>query len=341
MISLRPQPKVYLNMILESDTEFHSRDSADPVWTETTYLAFNVPEAALHGTCYVLCRPNLDITMSSVVVARGMRRRPYEVDFCDPQIHLPAPVSNAKFTLANGLSVEAQSLTDWRFKYQHKLGHCSFDLTLHGLHHPYDPMDRATNPQLERTGPTLSDPRIGDAWSNGHFDLKGHITGKLTLRGQEYEVDCYEGMDRSWGPRNETPNRATAYISVNCGEDFSLWLTMTVDVTIDGIVRYESVNSGFIVEKGVVIPIVAAEVAATTVEMLAISDHILVTDSRGVTHEIFGAAIGTRPMGSLNPSIAAFVSLMRYRYGNHTGYGGHGKLFGLAYLAERLNGERA
>jgi hypothetical protein len=59
-------------------------------------------------------------------------------------------------------------------------------------------------------------------------------------------------------------------------------------------------------------------------------------DAAGRRHEFFGAAIGTRPMGSLNPSIAAFVSLMRYQYQGQVGYGGHGKLFGLNYLAQRL-----
>ncbi|WP_158937407.1 hypothetical protein [Burkholderia sp. S171] len=326
-------------MIHPSDLEFHPRDPTDRSWTETTYLAFNVPEAALHGTCYVLCRPNLGIAMSSVVIARGVRRRPYEVDFCDPQIHLPGPTSNAKFSLENGLSVEARSLTEWRFSYQHKLDHCNFDLAFHGLHHPYDPADPAMKPSVSSNSSSVSDPRIGDAWSNGHFDLKGRINGTLTLRGLRYEVDCYEGMDRSWGPRNETPNRATAYISVNCGEVLSMWLTMTLDVTLDGTVRYDSLNSGFIVENGTVTPLIEASVTATTVEMLAISDHIVVTDERGMRHEFFGAAIGTRPMGSVNPSIAAFVSLMRYRYGNLTGYGGHGKLFGLSFLAQRLNGE--
>jgi hypothetical protein len=322
-------------MIQASDTEFHVRDRSDRVWTETTYLAFNVPEAALHGTLYVLARPNLGIAMSSVVISRGIRRRPHEVDFCDPQIHLPCPESYAEFSLANGLSVQARSLTDWRFRYEHKLGACSFDLSLQGLHHPYDPTDARENP-LAAGKSHANDPRIGDAWSNGHFDLKGRITGTLTLRGQRYDVDCHEGMDRSWGPRNETPDRATSYISVNCGAAMSMWLTLTLDVAADGHVHYEKVNSGFIVEHGVVTPIVEATVEATTADMLAISDHIVAVDAGGRRHEFFGAAIGTRPMGSLNPSIAAFVSLMRYQYQGQVGYGGHGKLFGLNYLAQRL-----
>lgn len=323
-------------MIHAEDIEFHPRDPADRVWTETTYLAFNVPEAALHGTLYVMARPNLGVAMSSVVIARGVRRRAYEVDFCDPQIHLPCPGSYSEFTLANGLSVHARSLTDWRFRYAHKLGGCAFELSLRGLHHPYDPTDPKENPAA--LAKDHVDPRVGDAWSHGHFDLKGRITGTLTLHGERFEIDCYEGMDRSWGPRNETPDRASAYISVNCGEAMSMWLTTTLDVRADGHVSYERLNSGFVVEHGVVTPLVEARVEATTVEMLAISDHIVVTDARGRRHEFFGAAIGTRPMGSINPSIAAFVSLMRYQYAGtgHVGHGGHGKLFGLNYLAKRL-----
>ena len=323
-------------MITPADLDFHPRDPKDRIWTETTYLAFCVPEAALHGTLYVMARPNLGVAMSSVVIAQGITRRAHEVLFCDPQIHLPCPASNSRFTLENGLSVEAGSLTEWRFAYRHALGACSFELTLRGLHHPYDPLDPRENPALGKVEDKKADPLIGDAWSHGHFDLKGHITGTLQLRGREYRIDCYEGMDRSWGPRNETPNRASSYISINCGEDLSLWLTTTLAVSPSGEVSYDKVNSGFLVERGRVTPIVRAEVRATTVEMLAISDHLVVTDINGRTLEFFGSAIGTRPMGSINPSIAAFVSLMRYRCGERTGYGGHGKLFGLSYLAERL-----
>jgi hypothetical protein len=323
-------------VITDADTEFHARDPANRIWTETTYLAFNVPEAALHGTLYVLARPNLGVAMSSVVIAQGIRIHQYAVDFCDPQIHLPCPVSYAKFTLENGLSVEASSLLEWRFQYEHKLGACRFELDLKGLHHPYDPMDAAENPAYRQGDGHAGDPRVGDAWSNGHFDLKGHITGKLWLRGQQYTVDCYEGMDRSWGPRNETPNRATAYLSVNFGSKLSMWLTVLLDISASGHVKYDKVLSGFLVEQGVVTPVVNAVVKATTIDMLAVSDHIVVTDTRGRLFEFFGSAIGTRPMGSLNPSIAAFQSLMRYQHGGEIGYGGHGKLFGMSYLGDRL-----
>lgn len=322
-------------MITSKDIDFHPRDPSNRVWTETTYLAFNVPEAALHGTLYVLARPNMGVALSSVVIAKGVRRRPHEVDFCDPQIHLPCPSSYSNFSLENGLSVAADSLTEWRFKYEHNLGACSFDLTLKGSHHPYDPADPAENPLIQATN--KSDPRVGDAWSNGHFDLKGHITGKVKLYGKTYEVDCYEGMDRSWGPRNETPNRASAYISANFGTEMAMWLTMPLNISSEGTISYDKAHTGFIVERGEVTPILEATVQATTIDMLAMNDHVTVVDAKGRRFELYGTAIGTRPMGSVNPSISAFQSLMRYQWGDKVGYGGHGKLFGQTYLGQHMS----
>lgn len=324
-------------MIKDTDVEFHNQQSTERLWTETTYMAFTSPEHGLHGTLYVMARPNLGVAMSSVVIARGKRDRMHLVDFCDPQIHLEAPESYSDFTLQNGLTVKANSLTDWHFNYEHALGRCRFDLQLDGLHHPYDAKDPQENPSVASKDAANPDPRIGDAWSNGHFDLKGRITGTVEIRGEKYEIDCYEGMDRSWGPRNETPDRATCYISANFGEDLAVWLTMTVDVSADGHVTYEKVNSGFIVEHGRVTPIVAAEVEATSENLLTQKDKIGITDVNGRIINFEGTAIGTRPLGSLNPSIAAFQSLMRYEWGDKVGHGGHGKLFGLTYLADRLS----
>ena len=327
-------------MITDQDLEFHQRNAADTVWTETTYLAFHVAQAALHGTLYVLTRPNLGIALSSVVIARGTRLHAHDVDFCDPQIHLPCPESYSDFTLQNGLSVKAESLSEWDFSYRHKLGYCDFALHFEAFHHPFDPLDPAENPLATGKTAAGSDKLIGDAWSNGHFDTKGHITGELTLYGVRYEVDCFEGMDRSWGPRNEIPQRATSYVSANFGEELAIWLTMTLDVKDTSQIVYDRLNSGFVVSHGKVTPVVKASVQATSEGMLARSDEITVVDAEGRCYELFGSAIGTRPLGSFNPSIAAFQSLMRYECGEMVGYGGHGKLFGLTYLNRILASQR-
>jgi hypothetical protein len=197
-------------MITEKDSEFHTRDPADRTWTETTFLPFGVPEEGIFGNAYVLARPNQGVAISSIIVSQGFCRQPYEIDFTDPQMHLPCPESFAKYSLANGLHVEAtQAPRDYHLSYENALGACSFDLQFRGLHRPFDPHDPAENPLLQPGAP--ADPRLGTAWSNGHFEVKGHITGELTLRGRRFKVDCYDGMDHSWGPRAETGTRAVSW----------------------------------------------------------------------------------------------------------------------------------
>ena len=89
-------------MITAKDADFHACDPSDRSWTETTFLPFGVPEAGIFGNAYVLARPNLGIVSSAIIVSQGFCRQPYEIDFTDPQMHLPCPESFTKFTLENG-----------------------------------------------------------------------------------------------------------------------------------------------------------------------------------------------------------------------------------------------
>ena len=173
-------------MIQISDSDFHPRDPNDRTWTETTFLPFFIPEPGIFGNVYVLARPNLGIAISSILVSEGLCVQPYEVDFTDAQMHLPCPTSFSKYTLANGLSVEAtEGPKAYRFDYESALGTCGFNLDFKGFHQPFDPHDPAENPLIAKA----SDPRVGTAWMNGHFEVKGHITGELKLRGKTYQVD--------------------------------------------------------------------------------------------------------------------------------------------------------
>ena len=124
-------------MITDSDTDFHPRDPADLTWTETNFLPFVVPEAGVFGNVYVLARPNVGVATSSILVGQGLCRQPFEIDFTDPQVHLPCPESFSEYTLANGLSVQAPSPRDYRFSYRNRLDACSFQLRFEGLHQPF------------------------------------------------------------------------------------------------------------------------------------------------------------------------------------------------------------
>jgi len=324
-------------MITEKDSEFHPRDPNDRTWTETTVLVFSVPEAGILANAYVLARPNLGVCLSSVVVAQGLCRQPYEIDFCDPQMHLPCPDSFSKYTLENGLSVEAiNGPRNYRMTYQNALGACSFDLNFRGLHVPFDPHDPSQNPLKEKEAAGPVDERRGDEWENGHFEVKGHTTGWLELRGKRYEVDSYDGMDHSWGPRTEVSNRSVSWISVNFGEELAMHLAVPMRFE-NGTVVYDAPRFGYVVEHGEVFGVVKASVEAERVDLVPISSHIRATDVRGKEYEFFGSFLGGYPWYNFNPCHVCFQSLLRYQDGTRTGYGEFGDIFGLEYLGDRLS----
>jgi hypothetical protein len=46
-----------------------------------------------------------------------------------------------------------------------------------------------------------------------HFDQFCKVTGRLTLHGEDIDIDCYAIRDRSWGPRPEHRPGRSAYVS--------------------------------------------------------------------------------------------------------------------------------
>ncbi|WP_449042989.1 DUF7064 domain-containing protein [Paracoccus sp. (in: a-proteobacteria)] len=324
-------------MITPDDADFHPRDPSDMSWTETTFLPFAVPEEGIFGNCYVLARPNLGICLSSVIVSRGICVHTYEIDFTDPQMHLKCPEKFSDFTLDNGLSLKALGgPQNYDLRYENQLGACSFDLSFRGLHRPFDPRDPAENPLLSQRPSGAEDPRIGKEWANGHFECKGHITGSLTLYGETYKVDCYEGMDHSWGPRKELGTRAVSWISINFGEDLAIHLAVPMRIE-KGTVLYDPVQFGFVVENGEVYGVTSAEVQANRVHMQPIGNRITVTDIRGKSFEFLGTAVGGHPWHSFNPCHVCYQTTMRYTWNDRVGFGEFGDIFGLDYLARHMS----
>ncbi|MGE0230296.1 MAG: hypothetical protein AB7O39_14545 [Flavobacteriaceae bacterium] len=321
-------------MITAQDTDFHPRDPADLSWTETTFIPFCVPEEGIFGNAYVLARPNLGICTSSIIVSKGICNHTYQIDFTDAQVHLPCPEKFSDYSLPNGLTVKSSNAPrDYHFTYEHKMGSCSFDLNFKAIHHPFDPHDPNENPLLEKTKAAPKDSRVGHEWSNGHFECKGHITGELMLRGQKFKVDCYDGMDHSWGPRVEYGARSVSWISVNFGEELAVHLAVPMKI-VKGEVLYDKPQFGFVVQNGETFGVVDATVVATRVDMMATGNHITVTDIRGKSFEFYGATIGGHPWHSFNPCHVCYQVAMRYTWNGKVGSGEFGDIFGLEYLAD-------
>nr|WP_223204813.1 hypothetical protein [Gordonia jinghuaiqii] len=298
-------------------------------------MVFSVPEAGILGNAYVLCRPNVGTTISAVVVHSGFCDA-HEIDFTDPQVHVPAPESFSKFALPTGLSLEATNAPrDFRVNYEHALGACRFDLQFEGLHDPFDVHDRSQNPLVTDTSAEL-DTGLGDVWANGHYDMIGHVTGHLELRGKQYEVDCYDGMDRSWGPRAEIGNRGAAWIHVTFDDGFGLHLGMALGIR-GGEIVYEGFRFGYVVENGELYGIVDAQVEASRVDLVAVTNHITATDIRGKKHEFFGSAVGGAPWYSFSPAYVSAQSLFRYEDRGRVGHAEATDVLGLEFLAQHTS----
>lgn len=324
-------------MINESDADFHPRNPADKSWTETAALIFSVPEAGILGNVYVQARPNLGVALSQVIVGQGFCRQSYEIDLTDAQYHLTCPPTFRKFTLENGLSVEnIKAPADFHFVYKHALGACNLDLKFQCIHQPFDPHDLAENPLLAPDVARPKDARMGDEWMNGHYEVKGHITGTLELRGKTYTVDSYDGMDRSWGPRTQTGVRSVSWISINFGRDFAMHLAVPMNI-VKGDVVYDPIRFGYVVDHGKVLGIVDAQVTATRVDLLPFGTHIRATDAKGRKYELFGSALAGHPWHFHTAGHVAYQSLMRYELDGKIGYGEFADIFGTEYLAEHLS----
>lgn len=324
-------------MIKETDCEFHDRDPDDWTWTETTALIFSVPEAGILGNAYVLARPNLGVALSSVALAQGSCTSAAEMDLSDCLVHQPCPKSFTDYSLPNGLSVKTSNAPrDYRMRYENVLGNCSFYLNFEATHHPFDMHDPAENVLLTAADSVASQDTRGDGWANGHFEVKGHITGELTLQGQRYEVECYESMDHSWGPRRDLGTWAVSWISVNFGPELAMHLA--VEITLErGQVRYGDLRFGFVTRNGETESLVWAQVDVARIDMLTMSNHLKVRSAGGTEWEFRGSAVAAHPWYGFNPRDVAFQSLHRYEYDGAVGYGEMADIFGLDYLSEHVS----
>lgn len=321
-------------MINAADMEFHDRDPEDMSWAETIVLIFNVPEAKILGNAYILARPNLGVVASSVVVYSGFDPWPHKIDFLDPRMHLPCPESFLDMKLDSGLHLQATNAPrDWRMTYQDTHGACSFDLLFEATHDPFDTHEPEHNPLLAQG---KDDMGYGDAWATGHMDAIGHVTGDLELRGKRYTVDCYEGMDRSWGPREEYGGRAVCWVHIPFGEEFGLHAAMALDFR-DGQIVYDAMRFGYVQENGVMTGLVDCEMEADRVDMCAINNTVRATDAKGRTWEFRGTAVASSPWYQFIPAYVCYHTLMRYEWNGMVTHAEHGDIFGMDWLGDRLS----
>jgi hypothetical protein len=153
--------------------------------------------------------------------------------------------------LPNGNHIEMlEPLTAYRLRYSDP-GNFEADLTLRGLMPP-------------NSHPIGYPP----FWRGRHFDQPMHVTGHVVLNGEQLDVDCFAGRDRSWGPRPmgpdprkpkkaeaaPTPPRV-ARAPEGVGYPFAAatpddsWLVYTRPTIVDGVASDE-LSTGYLLREG-------------------------------------------------------------------------------------------
>ena len=208
-------------MIHDKDAEFHAPPPDQPLWAETNYFGFEIPEVPLHIGLYSLFRPNLGVVNSAVFVNSRKVTSGWEIDYWDHRAYLPMTpgLSLLDFELRNGLKVRCLDPNRvWELRFS-KAGVLEIDVRFEALMPPFDIHDPDMDPRARRSGSDLS---AGDLWAGGHFDMTGAVTGEVVLKGRKLAVDSISTMDHSWGAREEYQPGVMTWLQAHFTRDLAV-----------------------------------------------------------------------------------------------------------------------
>lgn len=301
-------------MISHSDIDFHLPDDGDPTWAETNWFAFSIPEAKLMGIVYVLNRKTLGCMSVEVSITGAMCETRSELLYIDSRHHLPVVDKLSDFTTTHGLSIRAHSPKDYSISYT---GYDDFSLQFdfEGLHEPWD----IHNPEQNPLAKGDKHGGMGSAFG-GHFEVMGHTTGSMTLRGQTYPIDCIETMDHSWGSRPEIFMPQVGWSHAHFSRDFALtWLnTFDIDAPVD---EQQKLYYGYVLDQGETYGCTAGTFLTHRVGSLITGLEVSLTDVRGNIYHLRGISEVAMPMLCSSPSV---LSTANVRWTLDDGRVGHG-----------------
>ncbi|WP_281783317.1 DUF7064 domain-containing protein [Sinimarinibacterium flocculans] len=307
-------------MIGPEDADFHCPPDADYRWAETNIFSFLVPEEKLMACIYTVSRPVLGVMAADIVVYGALSSRRAECLYIDSQQHLPAPARLSSYRTANGLSVEAvRPPRDYRINYS-GYDDTALHVDFRGLMEPFDIHDPDHSPRAVRDAHArVATSGFGAAYG-GHFDLTGHVTGTLRLRGREYRVDCVETMDHSWGPRIEIGMPSMGWMHAHFGPDFAIHWINTWDMDAPPGEQHRLAH-GYVMERGEVHGLTDLKMSVIHVDSVPVSIDVLATDCRGREFSLQGSAQAGAPWVCYT-SLWVYAAMMRWRLDDgRIGYG--------------------
>jgi hypothetical protein len=300
-------------MITEQDMYFHTPTSDNHYWAETNYFGFYLPEEAIHVNVYVLTRKNAGIVLSSITVTDGFSNTPHQVRYTNNQVHLPFPDSDFdNYKLGNGLAIKCtKPVMDYDISFDDQRG-LSFDVQYKALMEPYDIHDPAMDPLAAST-----DDVSATAYA-GHWDQSGRVTGKFTLEGKTYAIDCVSSMDHSWGERMEDQFKNFCWLNANFDNDISIhciWTSNPKDIN-----DYCAIVHGYVREGDQVFGLTKGSGKLRRNGFLHQHMELEVEDVRGKVHNFTGTAFTSNPWQPW-PFVDATQSFLRWDMNGVIGWG--------------------
>jgi len=213
--------------LTEDDDRFHAVGDPHPLWTETTWWGFAVPERALGGMVYTLFRPNLGVATVVVNVWDGTAVEPWRSPYSRSQWHLPMPKADLDDLEVGMLGIRCvEPLSAYQLTYADGAA-VAFDLRVEGVMAPHN---------------------VAATDAFGHFDQLCHVTGEATVGGEALVVDCLAVRDRSWYVRDDLRSMRSGYTygAVDAGEHFLAYTRPAEGDDVDG----GDVFGGYLVRDG-------------------------------------------------------------------------------------------
>lgn len=301
-------------MITEQDMYFHSPTSDDHYWAETNYFGFYVPEAAIHVNVYVLTRQNAGVVLSSITITDGFSNAPHMVKYSNNQVHLPFPKTNLdNYELGNGLAIKCtKPVMDYDIKFDDQR-RVAFNVQFKGLMEPYDIHDPKMDPLA-----AAADDKVSQTAYAGHWDQSGRVTGRFSLDGTTYDIDCVSSMDHSWGERKEDQFKNFCWLNANFDNDVSIHCIWTLNP--DDINDYCAIVHGYVREGDQVYGLTKGSGKLHRNGLLHQHMALQVEDIRGKVHDFTGTAFTSNPWQPW-PFIYATQSFLRWELNGVVGWG--------------------
>lgn len=315
-------------MIKSEDVEFHSIPPEErDVWTETNYFPFSIEKEGLSGAVYNVFRPGLGVCLSDITIFDKCANHWEGLVYTDHQQHIPCPKSLARYSLRNGVTVEAfNHPNDYRVSYT-GIDDTEFQLEFTGMMRPQDLNDPEQDPLTRAKGSG------GGAWDkafNGHFDMTANVTGELKLRGRCFDVDCLATIDHSWGPRLERGNSNAVVLQAYFGKALAIHLLAAYEPCKEEAVG--PAYHGYVFREGEVRGIVAATGRVRRRGRFPQVIEVSLEDEDGRSYKLSGKMLNWAPWAPYS-SVIYYSGLAGWELDGRQGHGPYQEITSREFVA--------